>query len=299
VRSLKARVPWWARIPVKIVLSRLPVPFAAWRRLALFQHGAMNSGAYVWFVFGRHLPEFLRPNGLAGKTLLELGPGDGIATGLLASALGAEHTWLVDVGGFASRSVATYQGMLAGWRERGLPTEHLEGCTSFEELCAAGRTTYLTGGLASLRAVATASVDVQISNAVLEHVRLSQFDPTLAELRRVLKPGGFARHAVDLKDHLGGRLEHLRFAERRWESPFFARSGFYTNRIRFEAMLARFRCAGFDASVSTILRWPDLPTPRARLHPPFRALADEELCVSAFDVELRARAAAPAARAAA
>ena len=288
MRSLKARVPWWARIPAKIVLSRLPVPFAAWRRLALFQHGAMNSGAYVWFVFGRHLQEFMGPNGLAGLTLLELGPGDGIATGLLASALGAERTYLVDVGGFASRSVADYQGMLAGWRARGLKTEHLERCTSFEELCAAGRTTYLTGGLASLRAIPGASVDVQLSNAVLEHVRLAQFDSTLAELRRVLKPGGFARHAVDLKDHLGGRLEHLRFPERRWESPLFARSGFYTNRIRFEEMQARFRAAGFDASVSSVLRWPALPTPRARLPGPFRALADEELCISAFDVALRA-----------
>lgn len=285
-RALKALVPWWVRIPAKVALSRLPVSRGAWRRLRLFQHGSMHRGAYVRFVFERHLAELTRPAGFAGKVLLELGPGDGVASGLFASCLGAERTILVDAGDFASRDRATYLPMIAAWKAEGLSVEHLERAETFDALCAAGRTTYLTGGLASLRTLPSASVDVEFSNAVLEHVRVHELDAVLVELRRVLRPHGFARHAIDLRDHLGGRLSNLRFDAARWESPLFAESGFYTNRVRYRDMVARMRRAGFAARVPRTWEWDALPTPRGKLAPEFRGLSDDELRVWGFDAEL-------------
>jgi hypothetical protein len=92
---------------------------------------------------------------------------------------------------------------------------------------------------------------------------------------------------VDLRDHLGGALNNLRFSERIWESEFFARSGFYTNRICFAQMLSMFSAAGFTAEVGRVQRWPKLPTPRRSLAPQFREVSDEDLLVSSFDVRLR------------
>lgn len=287
VRRLKSLVPWQVRIALKVVLARLPVSFGTWRRLRLFQHGSMHQASYVWFVFERHLAAHLAPGGLAGRTLLELGPGDGIASGLLASCLGAERTVLVDAGDFASRDPRTYDPMIEDWEARGLDVEHLRGCTTFEELCAAGRTAYRTAGLASLRELPTAAFDLQVSNAVLEHVRAAEFDATLAELRRTLAPDGLGKHAVDLKDHLGGALNNLRFSDARWESELFTRSGFYTNRIRHREMLARMEAAGFATAVPRTWTWDALPTPRARMAARFRDLGEEDLLVSGFDVELR------------
>jgi len=125
------------------------------------------------------------------------------------------------------------------------------------------------------------------SQSVLEHVRKRQFAETLRECRRILTPAGAFTNHVDLKDHLGGALNNLRFSEERWESPLFADSGFYTNRIRYSDMLSRFRDAGFDLEWTKTVTWQGLPTPRAKLASPFNSLGDDELKVSGFDVLLR------------
>ena len=125
------------------------------------------------------------------------------------------------------------------------------------------------------------------SQAVLEHVRADDFDETMRECRRILKPGGTFSNQVDLRDHLGGALNNLRFRRARWESNLFVRSGFYTNRIRYSDMLTRFRAAGFHVERVQTVRWEKLPTPRKVLAPEFQGLTDEELRVSSFFVVLR------------
>lgn len=94
-------------------------------------------------------------------------------------------------------------------------------------------------------------------------------------------------HQIDLRDHIGGALNNMRFDTKIWESNFFASSGFYTNRIYFSHMMALFNQAGFNASVSGIKRWPSLSTPRNKLAKEFRSLSDEDLLISQFDVVLR------------
>ena len=145
----------------------------------------------------------------------------------------------------------------------------------------------MTEGLESLRQIEGESVDLIFSQAVLEHVRRWEFLETMQQCRRILKPGGICSHQVDLRDHLEGGLNNLRFSERVWESKFFAESGFYTNRIQYSQMLEMFGRAGFRVQVTDVRRWEILPTQLNNLAREFSALPEDELCVSSFDVLLR------------
>jgi predicted SAM-dependent methyltransferase len=137
-----------------------------------------------------------------------------------------------------------------------------------------------------MKEIPDASVDIIWSQAVLEHIRFSEFDDYLTQMRRIIKPDGLCSHRVDLKDHLGGELNNLRFNRKLWESDFFSKSGFYTNRIRFSDMLQRFKAAGFEIAWVKEDRWNALPTPVKRLDQDFQKLEINELCVSGFDVIL-------------
>jgi predicted SAM-dependent methyltransferase len=138
-----------------------------------------------------------------------------------------------------------------------------------------------------LRAIPDTSVDFVWSQAVLEHIRLHEFDEMLAELHRIVRPGGILSHRIDLKDHLGGALNNMRIPGRFWEAEWMARSGFYTNRITFKNMIHRFELAGFKVDILHTDRWDRLPTPRQKMAAEFSAIPDDELLVSGFDVLLR------------
>jgi SAM-dependent methyltransferase len=280
------RLPWWGKIGAKVVLSRLPLGYAAWQRLGLFRHGAMDSRDYAVRVFEMHAGFAGETGRLDGKTIVELGPGDGVATALLAAARGARSI-LVDTGAYAGTDPARYLPLAKLLTDRGQAPLDVAGCATIDDLLNQCNAQYLTEGLRSLRLIPDQSVDMIFSQSVLEHVRRAEFAPTMAECRRILKPkGAFSSH-VDLKDHLGGALNNLRFRESQWESPLFANSGFYTNRIRYSQMLEEFRSAGFTVEWSRPVMWQVLPTPRDRLARDFREMPDEELRVSGFDVLLR------------
>lgn len=279
---VKAAVPWWAKVATKIVLSRLPVGYRFWKAIGIFEHGAMDQAAYAVKVFRSHFAAAPPPPGFVG---LELGPGDSVASALVARAYGASLVHLIDVGAFALREPAIYRAVVDELRRQGLPLD--VPLNDFDAMLAACNGRYGTAGLQSLREVPDASVDRVWSQAVLEHVPRADFLETMREVRRVLKTDGVATHEVDLRDHLGGALNNLRFEDHVWERPAFARSGFYTNRIRYGEMLALFEEAGFRVEVTRREEWEMLPTPRERLAPRFRRLPPADLRVSTFFAVLR------------
>src|SRR6185312_9110211 len=67
-------MPWFVKIPAKIVLSRMPVRSLRWQRLNLFKAGVMDDPAAAFRLFSTHL-EGAGMSALTGKTVLELGPG--------------------------------------------------------------------------------------------------------------------------------------------------------------------------------------------------------------------------------
>lgn len=267
----------------KIVLSRLPAGYRVWERLGLFVHGAMDDPGYAWRVVTEHVAR-AGWSDLRDRVVVELGPGDSLATALIGRALGAREIWLVDAGAFARTDLPPYIRLAGFLRSKGLAVPPVQTFKSTDEMLGACSARYLTNGLTGLAEIPSQHVDLVFSQAVLEHVRLREFPRLLTEMRRLLRPDGVASHQVDLKDHLAASLNHLRFDEQRWESEFMARSGFYTNRLRRATIVELFEAAGFTTRVDGVRRWPSVPLPRAALAPAFRDLPDEELTISQFDI---------------
>lgn len=283
---LKAQVPWPLKIAAKMVLARLPVPHQVWQHLNLFRDGAMDvpEVAYRAVRNAAHACGF--GSDLTGLAVLELGPGDAISTAVVAAALGARSTVLIDATAHARRDMEPYRRLLAYLRAQGLPVEPFLDAGDIDELLRRCRGSYWTGGLADLERLEPQSIDLAFSTSVLEHVRLADFEPTVKALARALSPRGRIYHSIDFLDHLGGSLNHLRFSPGLWESDLMAASGFYTNRLRWPAMLEAFRSAGLVAEVKHTTRFTALPLPRHALARPFRGLGDEDLLVNGINVVL-------------
>lgn len=285
--KIKQALPWQAKIVAKIALSRLPFDYRFWQRLDLFKHGGMEQPEYAHKVFRSHFERADFSGKSGGFTVLELGPGDTLFSAVIARAYGAGHCYLVDIGHYARSDVLPYQAMANWLNHIGLVAPAIAGATNLTEVLSICRAQYLNKGLHSLKEIPDSSVDFIWSEAVLEHIRANDFHELMHQLRRILRPGGICSHEVDLKDHLGGALNNLRFSSRIWESNFLARSGFYTNRIRYGEMLRGFVQAGFDVDVLRTERFATLPTPRESLAPEYRSLPEDDLLVSSFDVVLR------------
>ncbi len=298
--ALKRAVPWWARIAAKIVLARLPIPYSAWKRLRLFEHGDMNQPERAWNGFlelaltagiiemQAGLPRLKGRE--QGYSILEIGPGDALFSAVIARSLGISRSWMVDAGAFATTDVRAYTALLQFLRKHGVEPPFSGEPATISDLLNACNCEYLVEGVKSLSELPPDSVDYCFSNAVLEHIPNHDFPLLASGIFRVLKSDGVSLHRVDLKDHLGGNLENLRFSDSTWEGPLFRNSGFYTNRIRLSEMVAMFEHAGLECKVCRIARWDTLPTPRHKLAAAFRDLPDDDLLVSDFDILLRRKA---------
>jgi methyltransferase family protein len=276
-------MPWWMKIGAKMVLSRLPVSYDRWRSIGLFKHGAMQRPQYALDVFARHF-EHARPFLADGFTALELGPGDSLASAVIARAHGARRVYLIDAGSFAtSTDVSPYNEICEELARRGRPVAGAPFAGLPAMLEAAGAE-YLTGGFASLASLPDNSVDWVFSQAVLEHVALPEFAATVGHLYRIQRRGGPCSHRIDLQDHLDHNLHSLRFPRDVWESSLFAASGFYTNRLRAGQIVDIFSAAGYRIVSRRDETWSALPLPAAKLHAEFRALPQSELLVRGFDL---------------
>ncbi len=276
-----SRKLWPVKIGAKVVLARLPIPYGVWHRIGAFRHGKMNEAEYAKRVFDGHCTKSLA-TGLAGRSLLEMGPGDSLLSAVFARWGGAARMTLVDVGAFADRDVGIYRAAAAPLAYAGPGSApQPEAWRTIEEMLEDCRAVYLTDGLASLRAVPSESVDHSWSNAVLEHVRHAELAEQMRELARATVPGGTTSHQVDFRDHLGGGRAHLRVGSRLWEQDWFAlRSGFYTNRWQYTAVKRHLESAGFAVTrVSSVVPF-DEPVDRTALAAEFRGLDDDSLTIA-------------------
>ncbi len=107
--SIKSWLPWEARIAAKLVLSRLPISYQLWSGLGLFRHGAMDDFSYAWGILKKHATVVLEVKDWRG---LELGPGDGLLSSLLAPALQSSGLTLLDVGDYAHRDLNRYKSQI-------------------------------------------------------------------------------------------------------------------------------------------------------------------------------------------
>lgn len=235
---------WLIKILTKIIFSRLPLSYNAWRQFGLFKHGSMSDEKYVEKIFNLHVIKTFSESLPSGCGLLEIGPGDSIASAILGATYGASRIFLIDVGDFATRDVDFYKNMSLCLSTKGLSPPNLDNAKSIDDILECCNAEYLTDGVDSIKSLDSRSIDFIWSHSVLEHIRKKDFLTYIKEFRRVLKPTGSMSHNVDLQDHLDHGLNSLRFSEKIWEGELFVKSGFYTNRIRYSEMLKIFQDGG-------------------------------------------------------
>lgn len=272
----------------KIFLSRLPFNYDDWRKFGIFRHGSMDQAMYVRGVFNSHIFRAGISSAIHGKTIMELGPGDSICSALVASSLGAKSI-LLDAGDFAVKDVNFYHRIVDDLNAMGLTPPDISRSKNLDDILAACNSTYLTNGLKDFSLIESGSIDLLFSQAVLEHILKNEFSPMMSESCRVLSKSGVASHRIDLRDHLDGGLNNLRFSDQLWESKFFSKSGFYTNRISCNEMLTLFERAGFRVDLIGFERWDELPIKRSNLDSMFLGRKDDELLIKGFDVILHPR----------
>ncbi|MGN7503728.1 MAG: methyltransferase domain-containing protein [Alphaproteobacteria bacterium] len=244
----------------------------------------MDDHSYALRVFQNHFtrsyPKPLSPE----FTALELGPGDSIISGVIAKAHGAHKTYLVDSGDYVTRDTSLYRALIQKLQESGLEcSTDLATITHFDALLQAYNVEYCTEGLSDLKNIPDSSVDFIWSQSVLEHVRKKDFDATMRELHRILKPGGKMSHSVDLKDHLDYALNNLRFPTWFWENEYVARAGFYTNRINYAEIKDILKGAEFVISWEHIDKWYTLPIKVEKIHRDFKPASEDILKVLRYN----------------
>ena len=106
---LKKIAPWWLKIIIKIFISRLPINYHQWSSMNLFRHGNPENQFLYVDKFTKHFNLAFPNKKPKDFVCLELGPGDSIATGIIANAFGAKKTYLFDVGDFAIKDINYYK----------------------------------------------------------------------------------------------------------------------------------------------------------------------------------------------
>ena len=280
IEKLKSIIPWQLKILLKIILSRVPLPYSLWSRLGIFKHGRMDEYHYAWSVLNNHIQSSAKVGNLSA---IEFGPGDGVLSALLAKSAGLDSLDLLDAGDFASKNIKKYKMALDAFAadQKSETILQIGDEDTFDDVLKSAKSKYYTKGLESLRKISAESYDLIFSQAVLEHIRVNEFEDMLEECHRLLKPNGVMSHVIDFKDHLGGGLNNLRFDSAFWEKDWFAfKSGFYTNRLRLSDVIHLCNKHNFRVKIISTTSFSAIPVTRSKLAPEFKALHDDDLMCS-------------------
>lgn len=246
----------------------------------------MDNVNYLMRVFDGHLNRAgLNYKKLKSKRILEIGPGNSIGTALVSASCLAE-SYLIDNGNFACNSIYLYKELNEELKKRELRPPDINQIKNISELLEKCNSKYLVNGINSFKEIPDNSIDFIFSQAVLEHVNLYDFKELLYQTKRVLSKNGICSHRVDLGDHLGGKLNNLRFSEKLWESNFFKKSGFYTNRLRCCEIINICKEVGFKVKKIKKRKWLKPVISSSKLNYKFQKFSETELLVSGFDILL-------------
>lgn len=255
-------------------------------RIIRERSAANDSVVYAHRVYAETAALAARYGLAAPRSVLELGPGVNLGALFCYVASGVERAVAVDVATLPAPSDGFYEHLRAyllaiegfvWWRAW---VDDLAGAASAPSIESfplpaqiLGRIEHLAGVSSEALPFADADFDLVYSVAALEHV----LHPagTVAELWRVLRPGGLAVHEIDLKHHgSSDPLKFLEWDEREWSErarPYGADLALdailgrrytgevFCNRLRQSDWLDLFTRAGFvvEAIEPIILLNPD------------------------------------------
>lgn len=262
---------WILKIFLKIFITLLPLRLNWWKRFGIFKTGKMLDMNYVLSVASNHF-EFKKYS-KNFKHIMEIGPGDSLYSALIAFKNGANVCYFLDHYPHAEAGCTQIANLL---KENLIDTSK---CSIH----------YWTDGLDAFTKLEDSEVDFIWSHTVLQHIPKEELPIYLKEMFRVLSPGGVMSHKIDFKDCISGGLNNLRFSTAVWESSVFRRSGFYTNRIRYNQMIELFLASGFDLIDEKITYFDKLPILKKALSKDFVNLREVDLMVSGCHIVARKR----------
>ena len=65
---------WFLKITIKIIFSRLKIPYKIWKKLNIFKHGQMESFEYSRKIFEGHFNDMNKFVQIKNPIIMELGP---------------------------------------------------------------------------------------------------------------------------------------------------------------------------------------------------------------------------------
>ena len=219
---------------------------------------------------------------LAGKRLLEYGPGDTPGVALLMVAHGAEAVVCVDrfhLLQLTDKNLAVIHDLLSGLGD--VERERAQDCFVRRGDPASGfnpdRIRYRIDptGLSGLRE----EIDFVFSRAVLEHV--NDLSATFVDMYAAMKPAAITIHQVDLKSHGLHQINPLDFLvwpEVLWQLMYNHKG--VPNRLRVDAYRKSIAQAGFEIRLikpTLLASVEDVADVRADLAAPFRQVSDDDM----------------------
>lgn len=129
--------------------------------------------------------------------------------------------------------------------------EAIAAVASFDDLYRLLGFEYVVAPDGTLRRFQDATFDVILSGGVLQHVREEIVPGYISDIGRLLKPGGYSLHTIDMADQIsyydpGASVkEYLRFSETAW-AHIFQNKVQYFNRIQRSEWLDLFEQAGLE-----------------------------------------------------
>lgn len=127
----------------------------------------------------------------------------------------------------------------------------LRGETSADRILDLCRARYFVGGIKDLDLIESGSTDACFSMGRLEHFDRDGLSRLLAQMHRILSPGGIASHIVDHRDHFWHFdksihcFHHLTFSDKQWNALSRGRH-VYRNRLLEGDYLRLFQDSGFE-----------------------------------------------------
>ncbi len=122
---------------------------------------------------------------------------------------------------------------------------------SFDEIYKAFGLKYFIEPAGKLDSFKDESFDIIVSAGALEHMPSTELTKLSDEFYRLLKPGGYTIHSINLTDHLYlydksvSPKKYLMFSDTVWES-FFENKVQYFNRVQRPEWLNLFKKSGFE-----------------------------------------------------
>ena len=208
---------------------------------------------YAESVFSAYFQHYVDQTGrFPAIRMMELGPGTNLAVGLYFLLAGAAQYVAIDaLAAFPERPKEFYQQAIAEIKKRprligrsSIEDPDIDSILQIGETCVwnSERLQYLTPVFAEKIPIEDSAFDYIFSNASFEH--FENPDIVIREVYRLLKPGGFTVHQIDLRDHIDFEkpLEFLKASKANYEFT----SPYGTNRWRQSDFGNAFRTAGFQ-----------------------------------------------------